>query len=269
MNKNVKVFLSYRPPYNWQQVRMFFAKRCIMGNEYVGENEIHKTLLINEVEVRITMLHIAEKFGFKLIFNAIHSEHTLEVISTIKRMFDLDASPELISQALIATGLKDEECVEGLRVPGVASPFEAICRAILGQQVSVGAAVTKVNQLFTHFAQHEQSAFPSPKLLANSDLMFLKMPAKRRQTLIDVACYFTDLEGSTFSADDLLAIKGIGPWSVNYVDLRATGNSNIWLDSDLIIKQQVAKFNALGRPLQPELAAPWRSYLTLNLWSMA
>jgi AraC family transcriptional regulator of adaptative response / DNA-3-methyladenine glycosylase II len=67
----------------------------------------------------------------------------------------------------------------------------------------------------------------------------------------------------------LLAIKGIGPWSVNYVDLRATGNSNIWLDSDLIIKQQVAKFNALGRPLQPELAAPWRSYLTLNLWSMA
>jgi AraC family transcriptional regulator of adaptative response / DNA-3-methyladenine glycosylase II len=82
------------------------------------------------------------------------------------------------------------------------------------------------------------------------------------------------LNTNEIKADDkketsLIDIKGIGPWTVSYIDLRAIGNSDIWLNTDLVIKQQVAKYDASGVVINAELAAPWRSYLTLNLWSLA
>jgi len=273
MSSMVNVFLSYRPPYDWEQVRDFFARREIRGNEQIKRDGFSKTLRINTAQVPVSVIHKPQQFGFELSFNASYSEHSLSIISTIKRMLDLDADPITIDTALESAGLSSELRVMGLRVPGVASAFEAVCRAILGQQVSVAAAVNKVNQLYVHFAEHENSAFPCASEVANSDLMFLKMPAKRRQTLIDTAAYFAKLAAEspniTFDSDDLLAIKGIGPWTVSYVDLRANGNSDVWLNSDLVIKQQVAKLNENKFNIQAELAAPWRSYLTLNLWSNA
>lgn len=266
----VEVFLSYRPPYDWPQVRDFFARREIAGNEKVSDNTFCKTLSIDDTEVPVSVIHKPQQYGFTLVFKAIHSVHTLSIMSIIQRMLDLEADPQTIDTALAAAGLNDSQRVSGLRVPGVASAFEAVCRAILGQQVSVAAAVNKVNQLYSHFAEHKNSAFPSAHLVANSDLMFLKMPAKRRQTLIDVAAYFASLGPNTrFSNEALIAIKGIGPWTVSYVDLRANGNTDIWLDSDLIIKQQMAKLRENQQLIQADLAAPWRSYLTLNLWSNA
>jgi AraC family transcriptional regulator of adaptative response / DNA-3-methyladenine glycosylase II len=66
-----------------------------------------------------------------------------------------------------------------------------------------------------------------------------------------------------------MGIKGIGPWTVNYIGLRAKGDTDIWLSTDLVIKQQVAKLEQSERHLKADLAGPWRSYLTLNLWSMS
>lgn len=302
LSNSVNLLLAYRPPYNWPQVRDFFARRQINGNENVSENGFTKVITINDtsqqvIAVKVIVTHVPDENGFRLSFNAAHSVHTLTIISTIKRMLDVDANPQLIEKALIQAGLNKQELVSGLRIPGVASEFEAGCRAILGQQVSVAAAVNKVNQLHAYFAESNESLaensletyFPTPAMIANSDLLFLKMPAARRQTLIDLAHYYHSLENTNddnnaptqtkalaqqtnrnpSSEEALLNIKGIGPWTVNYIALRAQGNTDIWLNTDLVIKQQNAKLEQASRQLKSDLAAPWRSYLTLNLWSMS
>lgn len=277
-HNNVDIFLSYRPPYNWLQVKGFFARRAIIGNEEVHDTGFTKVLSIHSensiVAVKISVEHVPTKQGFTLRFDADFSQYSLRIISIVKRMLDLDADPITIQSALKNTGLQAQDLVEGLRVPGVASAFEAGCRAILGQQVSVSAAVNKVNELYQHFAQDTQSVFPQAKDVANDDLMFLKMPARRRQTLIDLATYFAEHDPSdndyqVLDGEALLNIKGIGPWTLNYIEMRASGNTDVYLDGDLIVKQQIAKFAANKQVLQPQLAAPWRSYLTLNLWSLS
>jgi len=310
-SKDISILLAYRPPYNWPQVRDFFAKRQINGNEDVFENGFTKFLRLETISskdrhagglnvptnntVKVTVNYAPEQNGFQVSFNAAYSAYTLSIISTIKRMLDVDASPQLIENALMHAGLKQQELVSGLRIPGVANEFEAGCRAILGQQVSVAAAVNKVNQLHAYFAEQAgavnneslQTGFPTPSMMADHDLLFLKMPAARRQTLIDLARYYKALTTPTpestnsislelaetiakpSSTEALLNIKGIGPWTVNYIALRAQGETDIWLDTDLVIKQQVAKLEQASRSINNDLAAPWRSYLTLNLWSMS
>jgi AraC family transcriptional regulator of adaptative response / DNA-3-methyladenine glycosylase II len=308
LSENISMLLAYRPPYNWPQVRDFFAKRQIDGNEAVHKDGFVKIVSIyaadndskpnqdssKMIAVSVKVLHIAEKKGFKITFNAAYSAHTLAIMSIIKRMLDIDACPQLIEKALLQAGLTQQELVKGLRIPGVASEFEAGCRAVLGQQVSVAAAVNKVNHLHAYFASQSDKAnkniethFPSPKMVANSDLLFLKIPGARRQTLIDLAHYYYDLEQNRepvakkvdisssipekrlSDEQALLGIKGIGPWTVNYIGLRAKGDTDIWLSTDLVIKQQVAKLEQSERHLKADLAMPWRSYLTLNLWSMS
>ena len=329
LNKSITLFLAYIPPYDWRQVRDFFAKRLIHGNEWVHENSLGKILLVNaghgniRPQLEVNIEHIAKKNGFELHFNAQYFKYTPQIVSTVRRMLDIDANPQVIAQALSNTGLPSHKIVKGLRIPGVASEFEAGCRAILGQQVSVAAAVNKVNHLHAYFAQkrHDkaatvhnqhspnscveqvgahpiaavlQSHFPLPSEVAGDDLMFLKIPGARRQTLIALAKFYDHVDNTvqantnkcavhvscdqstknvinsaTVTTPMLIDIKGIGPWTVNYVAMRAVGLSDIWLATDLVIKQQLSKFAQAGYAIQPALATPWRSYLTLNLWSLA
>jgi AraC family transcriptional regulator of adaptative response / DNA-3-methyladenine glycosylase II len=156
--------------------------------------------------------------------------------------------------------------VTGLRIPGVWDKFEAGCRAILGQQISVKAAIRLLSQLTKELGATvgDKVYFPSPEAIANSDLSFLEIPYSRKQTLRLLAQHNVHSSDSSDSlVDDWLSIKGIGPWTVAYAKMRGQSSPDIWLNTDLIVKKQLAKLT-----IDAELARPWRSYLTLQLWSM-
>lgn len=187
------------------------------------------------------------------------------VVSEIKRVLDCDADPINIEQALINTGVPKDQLLSGIRIPGVWDPFEAGCRAILGQQISVKAAINLTTQLSKELNEPEQgnTLFPSPKAVAESPLAFLKIPQKRRECLRAFA-QFNVSNSNPNQLDDWLSIKGIGPWTVAYAKMRGQSNPDIWLDTDLIIKKQIQRYS-----LNSAAAAAWRSYLTFQLWSMA
>lgn len=278
LHDNLRLRLSYRPPYNWIQLRDFLAKRKIIGNEQISADGFSKTLQLNGKEIDIEIDHVPENHAFMLSFNAEFSIYTVQIVSIVKKILDLDASPILIEQALHEAGLPKNQKLSGLRIPGVANEFEAGCRAILGQQVSVSAAVNKLNELYEYFAsKHNQKQFPTPQQLVNDDLLFLKVPKLRRASLLDLAAFFVEKQVLDSSLNlpqcqdinDLLAIKGIGPWTISYIKMRALGDTDICLDSDLVVKQQIIKLQQQGRALNSQAAAPWRSYFTLYLWSIA
>ena len=262
---SVCVYLTYHPPYRWDLLKEFLRFRQIDGNEVFTSDSITKYILIDGDYVSFTVTHEAEKNRFRLEFSALCSKHSQAIISMAKTLLDLHSSPMLVDEAILDTGLDASSVLTGIRIPGVVSRLEAGCRAILGQQVSLQQAVVKLNQLHTNLSKDR--FFPTASVIASSNLSFLKMPGTRKQALRELADTFA-MEPD-LPTDELLSIKGIGPWTCNYIKMRTHESTDIWLDNDLIIKQKVEMIKRQNPAFDPDKAAPWRSYLTFNLWNMA
>ncbi|MCV6615699.1 MAG: hypothetical protein OIF35_12040, partial [Cellvibrionaceae bacterium] len=162
----------------------------------------------------------------------------------------------------------------GLRLPGIWSAYEAGIRAIIGQQISVVAATGQLAKLIAHYGSSYcgdpadgpvNKLFPSPARLAAETLGELKMPGARKQSLIDFSALYSNQSEQAFKADHWLAIKGVGPWTLNYARLRGLSEPDILLDGDLGIKKAIAQYHS---QFKAEDAAPWRSYLNMQLWSL-
>lgn len=265
--------LSYRLPYNWPHLRDFLRIRAIQGIETVAEQSYARFFRLGDAKGYFNAKHnpLKRRFDVELEIDDIRSIQT--VVFEIKRVLDCDADPVSIEQALINTGVPKESLVSGIRIPGVWDAFEAGCRAILGQQISVKAAINLTTQLCQELGEpldgqidgsvQDRILFPTAKAVAESPLAFLKIPQKRRDCLRAFA-QFNVLNPNASQLDDWLSIKGIGPWTVAYAKMRGQSNPDIWLNTDLIIKKQIQQFS-----LNPAAAAAWRSYLTFQLWSMA
>lgn len=263
LTTNIQIKLAYRPPYAWQQVRDFLAIRAVKGMEQVTENSYSRTFSFNQAKGYFHATFCAEEPVFNIELTLDKVSQLKGVVENIRRILDLDADSQLIRQQLKRAGVREDHIINGLRLPGIWDPFEAGCRAILGQQVSVKAAVNLVNQLVQQLGKKQENMFlfPDAQAVAEDELTFLKMPNSRRQALRAFASYLA--QQPTSDLQTWLSIKGVGPWTVAYAQLRGQSNSDIWLDTDLVIKKACQQFQ-----LEPAAAAPWRSYLTFQLWSL-
>lgn len=265
--EGLSLFLSYRPPYAWQPLRDFLALRRIPGLEWVGTDHYGRTLITADgIRGRFTAVHQPQKHGFQVQLQMARSVPLLPIIRQIRRVLDLDAEIATIDAHLTSLPGLAEHLTPGLRLPGIWRPFEAGVRAILGQQVSVAAAHNLVQQLVHEHGEHdgELRQFPTAETLAASSLESLRMPDSRRQTLRRFAAHIAE-QGEQTDPTSWLALKGIGPWTVDYVRLRGLSEPDVFLGSDLGVKKALVQ---RGLDLDPEQAAPWRSYLTFQLWNL-
>ncbi len=255
--------LAFRPPFNWQKMQQFLAMRAIQGVEVVTDNCYSRTFVMGTDKGWFSVSTVQGKHELKVKISLPNIEKLPTILSNIERIFDLNADTNTIQAQLLKCGVPKDKMIIGLRIPGVWDTFEAGCRAILGQQISVKAAITLLSQLTQELGETEENNvyFPTPETISHSDLSFLKIPHSRKQTLQLFAQYYLNRPGS--SVNDWINIKGIGPWTVGYVKMRGQSSPDVWLSTDLMIKKQLVKLN-----IDAELARPWRSYLTFQLWSI-
>ena len=264
----IELPVFYRPPYNWQQFQRFLSRRFLLGLEWVNDTSYGRSFTWDGSEHlsygKFTAHHRPEKNGFLLNLEIDRLEDLRPVIANIRRLLDLDANTQLIEQQLNKAAPKLQLC-KGLRLPGTWDSFEAGIRAILGQQISVQAAKQHMETLLQHYGQtvNGQVYFPTAKSLANASLEEFKMPGARKQCLRDFSSYYCGQAPWSLDTQDWAAIKGIGPWTINYASLRGQSQPDILLDGDLGVKKALDKF---GIHIDCDAAGPWRSYLTLQLW---
>lgn len=263
----ISLRLAFRPPFNWEYMQSFFALRVIQGVENITENCYSRSFITGTDKGWFSVSPVKNKHYLKVEISLPNIEKLTNVLTNIERIFDLNADTNTIQTQLLRCGVPKDTMVTGLRIPGVWDKFEAGCRAILGQQISVKAAIRLLSQLTQELGATEGNKvyFPTPEAIANSDLNFLKIPYSRKQTLRLLAHHNVhSSDSSELLVDDWLSIKGVGPWTIAYAKMRGQSSPDIWLNTDLIVKKQLAKLT-----IDAELARPWRSYLTLQLWSMA
>jgi AraC family transcriptional regulator of adaptative response / DNA-3-methyladenine glycosylase II len=268
--------LNYRPPYAWQEMLGFLNKRVIPGLEWASDNRYSRTIEFATSKGYFTISANPEKHRFDLQLQLNEYQYLAPIMQRIRLMFDVDAPIAQIDQQLFSEVGRWINYLPGLRVPGLWSPFEAGIRAILGQQVSVAAA----RNLVTLFVEElgapldikgmqaidgslTPRLFPEPSAVINHSLDFFRMPQSRKDTVRRLAQHFLSADDAG-DIDAWLDIKGIGPWTVNYVKLRATKDPDVWLAGDVGLKNAI---KSLGREPDLELTRPWRSYLTLQMWN--
>ncbi|KZN58834.1 DNA-3-methyladenine glycosylase 2 family protein [Pseudoalteromonas luteoviolacea] len=282
-NSKVVLQLFYRPPFNWQKMQQFLSARLIEGLEWITPNSYGRTITWQGRAGQFTATHLEDKHCFEVEIQLDELKALKPVVNNIRRVLDVDADLVQIEHDLSQALPNTFELTTGLRLPGIWGLFEAGIRAILGQQVSVQAAKNLVYQLVFTLGEEAPNGryFPTPEAIAGNELTFLKMPDSRRQTLIRFAQYFCDTTEPE-APDEWLKLKGIGPWTVAYAKMRGQSDPDIFLGSDLgvikALKAQVASPEASAvtssetspepiHTLLPDLASPWRSYLTFQLWS--
>lgn len=261
----ITLLLNYRPPYNWAVLRDFLAMRAIEPVEKVTESSYSRFFNLDDDKANgyFEAEHQPQINAFKVSIQLNKPQALQAVVHQIRRVLDLDAQPLAITQGLEDTGLNPECLTQGLRLPGVWSPFEAGCRAIVGQQISVKGAIKQLQLIVDHAYQDSQlSGFPTPQCIMTLDPSILRMPQARKDTLKRFAQCFC--ENPQPSVDELLEIKGIGPWTVNYIRLRGLSEPDLLLHNDLIVANQLK-----AHTIAPTAASPWRSYLTLQLWQLS
>jgi AraC family transcriptional regulator of adaptative response / DNA-3-methyladenine glycosylase II len=197
-------------------------------------------------------------------------------VADCRALFDLDTDPAPIAEHLAADPLigplvRDSP---GRRVPGAVDGFEIAVRAVLGQQVSVAGAATLAGRLVQRYGEPLEAPvgavthlFPTAGALASADPESLPMPASRRTALLGIARSDIVLEPGAETA--LLALPGIGPWTVSYISMRALRNADAFLPTDLGVRRALERLGQDPRAAT-ELAEPWRpyrAYAMQHLWA--
>lgn len=264
------ITLAYRPPYDWHFVQQFLAARAIEGLEWVTENSYGRTFDITtqqdmpSVTGYFTATHHPDKCCFEITLHLDDLTYLKPVIQNIRRLLDLDLDSDHLATTLSDFLNCDRHEVDGLRLPGIWSCYEAGLRAILGQQISVKAAHALCQQIINELGDPYEGKriFPQPAKLADHSLDFLKMPGKRKQTIRDFATHYLthpDPDNPDCWAD----IKGVGPWTCDYARLRGQSQPDIFLGGDLGVKKALSH---IATPKDIADLSPWRSYLTFYLW---
>lgn len=210
-----------------------------------------------------------------------------DLTSAVQRMralFDLDADPDAVDRVLgtdpwLAPLVAARP---GLRSPGHVDPHELAVRAVLGQQVTVAAARTLAARLTERYGERLPvasggltSLFPAAAALAEADPADLAMPGARQRALRGLCAALASGEVDLSPGVDreqaaaaLLALPGIGPWTVSYVRMRALGDPDAHLPTDIGVRHGLA---AAGAPEAVDAGGwrPWRSYAVHHLWVAA
>lgn len=202
-------------------------------------------------------------------------------------LLDLDADPvavdELLSQDPILTPLVAKN--PGRRVPRTTDPHEFAVRAVLGQQVSTLAARTLAKRLVqSHGTPIEDRhgglthLFPDVGQLSEIDPDTLAMPKSRRNTLLGLVKALADGDVDLTIGGDwerarvqLANLSGFGPWTVETIAMRALGDPDAFVASDLGVR---AAAETLDLPTKPNRLIehadqwrPWRAYAVQYLWA--
>lgn len=276
----LRLQLSYRPPYAWKEMIQFFSNRAISKLELVEGDSYQRLITHGEVRGWFKAKHSQNnKIEIELKLNK--SSNIMEFVARLKNIFDLDSDPMAIENSL-----KEDKKLKpflkqysGLRIPGTWDGFELAVRAVVGQKISVKGARKILGKIVETCGERQtfdeslelKRFFPTPKNILAADLSTIGLTGSKIETLKTLA---HELENKTLVLDGtedvedtcqkLLSIKGIGPWTVEYIAMRALKNPDGFPETDLELQKKISHFQ-----LNPQNWAPWRAYGAILLWSLS
>ena len=294
----VTVRLATRQPCAVGELLRFVGARAIPGVEVWDGDEYRRSLDLDGGPGLVTLRGVVDHVVARFELTA--GSDLTAAVQRVRRLLDLDADPAAVDASLGTDPALARlvAATPGRRAPASVDPFETAVRAIVGQQVSVTGARTVAARLVeavgadvvissqqradgvasvpgagvTGLGVHGPAKrFPSAAALLEAPDEAFSMPASRRETIRGLAVAVVDgtldLHVGADPAivrEQLLALRGVGPWTADYVVMRGLGHPDTFLGSDLGVRQAMDRLGILA---VDRAWAPWRSYAVHHLWA--
>jgi AraC family transcriptional regulator, regulatory protein of adaptative response / DNA-3-methyladenine glycosylase II len=288
----VVVRLAYREPLDWGRLLAFLGTRAVPAVEEVVGETYRRTLRLPHGHGVVALTPAGGCIECRLRLADLRD--LAAAVQRCRRLLDLDADPTLPAALLADDPLLAPlvRAAPGLRLPGAVDGAELAVRAVLGQQVSVAAARTAAERLTCALGERLPEPdggltrlFPDPASIASADPSALPGgPARRRESLRALSRLLADGELTIDPGSDreevrarLLALPGIGPWTADYIAMRALCDPDAFLPGDLGVRRALARLpHSDGSPRDgcsprealrlAERWRPWRAYAVHYLW---
>ena len=286
----LRLRLAVRTPFAGRALLGFLAYHVVPGVEAAGADWYARTLDLphGAGTVRLELTDALEPGGTALVpatFTLADLRDVPAAVERVRRLLDADCDPVAVDAALGSDPVLGPlvAATPGLRLPGQVDGAETAVRTVIGQQVSVVGARTVTGRVVAAHGRPVPEVlpglthlFPDAATLAAADPETLPMPRARGRALVGLARAVADgdvaLDRGTDRArvrESLLALKGIGPWTADYVAMRVLADPDAFLPTDLGVRQVLARLGLEGPEAADRLAAwrPWRSYALMHLWN--
>ena len=282
----IELRLAVRTPFAGQALLGFLATRAVPGVEATGAGWYARTLALphgpGTVRLELRDVASAGETAFVSARFALHDlRDTAAALARVRRLLDADCDPVAVADHFTGDPVIGPLARRrpGLRVPGHVDGDEVAVRAVLGQQVTVAAARTAAARLVAEHGLPVSTdlpglthLFPDAATVAGLDPERLPMPRSRGRALVTLSEALATGEIALDRGPDrddvrrrLLAVPGIGPWTADYVALRALGHPDVFLPTDVGVRRALERRGAVSA--EPGRWAPWRSYALLHLWT--
>ena len=284
--------LGYRPPYDFARMLAYLAARAIPGVEAVTDKRYLRSFRLGEAAGVLEVTNDPARRTLQVRIRMHRGALPLRpLVAQLKHLFDLDADPAAIGQALAGDDLTGPRLATapGLRIPGAFDGYELAIRAILGQQVSVKGATTLAARLASTHGEKLDGAegpvtllFPQASTLADADLSGIGLTGARIKTIAALSAAEAedriDLSGHGapgMTLEDCIAelieLPGIGDWTAQYIALRALGEPDAFPAGDLVLRKIAGCGTPISEAAMLERASrwrPWRGYAAMALWQV-
>jgi AraC family transcriptional regulator, regulatory protein of adaptative response / DNA-3-methyladenine glycosylase II len=281
----LRLVLAYRPPFNWESLIQFLAARAIPGVECVIDDRYLRTVAIGEHRGWLSVSPVAGRHQLSVQLSTMLTPALPSILARLRSLFDLDCRPDLIASHL-QRDARLRPLVKrnpGLRVPGAFDPFELAMRAILGQQVSVRGASTLAGRVADRFGESIQTPFaelnrivPTAAGVADASVQQLAsigLPKARAESLRNLAAVVArgeiDLDPGADVVETVSKLRdlpGIGPWTADYIAMRALHWPDAFPHGDLGLMKAMNAKSARVLETEAENWRPWRAYAAMHLW---
>ncbi len=281
----IRVRLDVRAPFDGAAVLEFLAARAIPGVERVDARGYHRSVVLDGHAGWLAARPDPRRAAIELVVSASLSPRLMAIAARIRAVFDADAHPVVIGERLGADPTLRAAIAArpGLRVPGGFDGFELAVRTILGQQVSVAAATTLSGRLVQRLGEPNPAAppgldrsFPTAARLAAAGgpaIAAIGLPATRAASIArlaeEVVAGALDLAPGADPGPTLVALEalpGIGPWTAQYLAMRALRWPDAFPGGDLIIRRALGVTTSRAAEERAAPWRPWRAYAAMHLW---
>ncbi|MEJ7832322.1 MAG: AlkA N-terminal domain-containing protein [Nocardioides sp.] len=286
----VTMRLAVRTPFAGQALLDFLAYHLVPGVEVAGPGWYARTLDLphgpGTVRLEIADAPTPGETAFVTATFALHDLRDIAAgAERARRLLDADCDPIAVADHFAGEPVIGplSRRSPGLRVPGQVDGDEVAVRTVIGQQVSVVGARTVTGRLVAEHGRPFETdiaglthLFPDAATLADIDPAILPMPRARGRALVGLCAALASGSLALDRGPDrdgvrraLVELAGIGPWTADYVAMRALGHPDVFLPTDIGVR------NALTRLGHDPVAAiagsdvwrPWRSYALMHLWN--
>ncbi|MGB5695967.1 MAG: AlkA N-terminal domain-containing protein [Polyangiales bacterium] len=273
-------------PFPWARMLRFLEPWTVSGVERVIRDSYSRTASFGKVAGELCVTYEPNESALRVRVSSSLGAHLLDVVSGVRRLFDVDAPMNVITAHLSADPMLGPriEATPGLRVLGTFDRFETAVMMLLNQHIHPDEASELMDCIVEKYGKRVDTSqpslthvFPTPYALSTARLEAVGVPTRRSRSIQALARAVHEgairLDGAPSlesAVEGLRSIADLSATTAHYIAMRvyrepdAFPSDNPWLRK--AVAQNGTRVSAAELEHRADAWRPWRAYAAMHLW---